>query len=47
MFHKNITVKKPANSVVYPRNNYVYFNCEKIYIKEKSIIKIRGFLLER
>lgn len=36
MFHKNITVKKPANSVVYPRNNYVYFNCEKIYIKEKK-----------
>lgn len=45
MFYKNITVKKPENSVVYPKNNYVYLNSEKIYVKEKSSTRIKECLL--
>lgn len=44
MFYPNITVTKPENCVVYPRNNYVYYTAQKIYIKEKSITKISVFL---
>lgn len=36
MFYKNLIVSKPKGAVIYPRNNYVYFNSEKIYIKEKK-----------
>lgn len=36
MFYKNISVLKPHDSVVYPQNNYVYFNAQKIYIKDKK-----------
>lgn len=36
MFYKNIVVQKPKDSVVYPHNNYVYFNAQKIYVKEKK-----------
>ncbi|MCD7839323.1 MAG: hypothetical protein LUG46_01700, partial [Erysipelotrichaceae bacterium] len=47
MFHKNISVVRPENTVVYPSNNYVYYTAEKIYIKDKQYNQNKRVLIGR
>lgn len=47
MFYKNISVKRPENTVVYPHNNYVYYTAKKVYIKDKQYNQNKRVLIGR